>query len=492
LTNSDGLLNRKLPNILLLFPDQHRGDWTEFNPAIPVRTPNLKFLGENGVEFTNAITPSPLCSPARSCLASGREYDYCNIVDNGQNHPLEETSFYKLLQNAGYHTMACGKFDLNKPRYSYGKDGKQIYEGVNYFDSWGFSDGLDNGGKHNSIICYTKKGKWCPYLYYLDQKGVLQDHLNDFKSQNAYLREDPTPLSDEDYADNWIGRNGLALLLSVPKEKPWFLQVNFNGPHDPMDVTKSMRDKWKNINNFPPPNKCTRFNNEQNQRIRQNYSAMIENIDRWTGIFIDELKKRGEFENTIIVYSSDHGEMLGDHNRVAKGVPYQPAVNVPLVIRIPNNSNKKIINQPTKLIDLAATFLDFAGIKVPDYMDSRSLRPLLEGKTESVASIVISGLRHWRMAFDGRYKLIIGFEPGDVKTLIERLKQKILKKKHLQSSSVSKSETDRDKNKKIIKNTPVLLFDLVNDPLENHNIAIDHPDIVEKLLNEIKKTSSSL
>lgn len=482
----------KKPNILLLFPDQHRGDWTEFNPLIPVKTPNLKYLGENGVVFSNAITPSPLCSPARSCFASGREYDHCNIIDNGQNHPLDEISFYKLLQNAGYYTMACGKFDLNKPRYSYGKDGKQVYEGVRYFDIWGFSDGIDNGGKHNGVRCVENKGKWCPYLYYLHEKGLMEVHIKDFKIQNAYLRKNPTPLSDEDYADNWIGRNGLKLLDSVPKGKPWFLQVNFNGPHEPMDVTESMHNKYKEVTGFPEPNRCTRFNSSQSLRIRQNYSAMIDNIDKWTGIFIEELKKRGEFDNTIIVYSSDHGEMLGDHNKVAKGVPYHPSINVPLVVYIPDRVGKivkRTITRPVKLIDLAATFLDYAGVPIPDYMDSRSLRPILEDTGDLNYSIVLSGLRHWRSAFDGRYKLIVGYSENTPKGFWLKLKLKLLRKKNLPVPPTLKSNGDPNKaiGKKTIKYEPVILYDLINDPLENHNIAAQHPDIVERLMDEIRK-----
>ena len=82
------------PNILFFFPDQHRHDWIGTEPDNAVRTPYLDKLAQNGVRFTNAVTPSPVCAPARACLASGMEYDYCAVPDNGYNYPLENWTFY--------------------------------------------------------------------------------------------------------------------------------------------------------------------------------------------------------------------------------------------------------------------------------------------------------------------------------------------------------------------------------------------------------------
>src|SRR6056297_70795 len=94
------------PNFLLIVTEHHRGDWTEFNPEIPIKTPNIKKFGGEGVYFNNAVCPSPLCSPSRICLAAERKYDNCEIADNNQCYPLHHTSFYEILRDqAGYHTM---------------------------------------------------------------------------------------------------------------------------------------------------------------------------------------------------------------------------------------------------------------------------------------------------------------------------------------------------------------------------------------------------
>ena len=124
---------RSRPNILLLFPDQHRYDWTGFNKALPVRTPNLDRLAVRGVRFTNAVVASPLCAPSRACLASGSEYDRCGVRDNSQDYPVGRKTYYTLLRESGYHTAACGKIDLHKGSPSWGLNGKHLAARVGLF-----------------------------------------------------------------------------------------------------------------------------------------------------------------------------------------------------------------------------------------------------------------------------------------------------------------------------------------------------------------------
>lgn len=154
--------------------------------------------------------------------------------------------------------------------------------------------------------------------------------------------------------------------------------------------------------------------------------------------------------------------MLGDHNRWAKQVPYQPSTGVPLVIAGPGVREDRTEFGPVTTLDLTATFLDFAGIPIPVEMDSRCLRPMLQGTDGPRRSVVTSGLQEWRMAFDGRYKLIRGldsagkepragaYEPAEVKGSIRR-------------------------------RAPVPLFDLESDPAEQNNIAESNSTIVDRL-----------
>jgi arylsulfatase A-like enzyme len=411
-----GAAQPRRPNILLLFPDQHRFDFTGANPAVSTRTPNLDALAGRGVRFTRAICASPLCAPSRACLASGREYERCGVKNNGEDYPL----------------------DLHKKSKTWGLDGKGSLA------EWGFSDGIDNAGKRDAMSGAVTPQD--PYMAYLHERSLAAEHVADFARRKNYAATFPTPLPDDAYCDNWVARNGLELMRRFPAGRPWHLAVNFTGPHEPMDITASMEKRWRGAG-FPQPNRNTQFPPETHVAIRENYSAMIENIDRWVGVYVEAVRKRGELDNTLVVFSSDHGEMLGDHNRWGKAVPFQPSVGVPMVIAGPGVRHS-VSEALVSTMDLAATFLEYAGVGVPSGMDSRSLGPLLQGRARSHREHVLSGLNRWRMVYDGRYKLIVGFDPalppqGD---------------------------------------PAPILFDLERDPLENEDIAAAAPEHVRRLM----------
>jgi len=437
--------NRR-PNILLLFPDQHRHDWTGLGLPLDIRMPNLRALAARGARFTNAIAGSPLCAPSRACIAAGKEYARCGVASNAHDYPLPQTTFYSILRHAGYHVAACGKIDLHKKTMDWGLDGKRL------LPEWGFSAGIDNAGKIDAILSGAVTPK-DPYMAYLHREGLAAVHVADFKRRQREGHKDtePTPLPDPAYCDNWIASNALSLLRAAPEGKPWFLVVNFTGPHSPIDITRSMEAGCRD-RHYPQPNRCDQYDAATHTAIRQNYTAMVENIDRRAGEILDAVRERGDLENTIVIYSSDHGEMLGDHNRWGKTQPYQASAGVPFVAAGPGIPRGRTVTDPVTLVDLAATFLDYAGAPTPHDMDSRSMRPLLEGRAKQHREVVLSGLGSWRMAFDGRYKLIHGYHPG-------------LK------NQAQVSETA----------APPLLFDLTADPLENNNLAAKLPRHVRRL-----------
>jgi len=363
------------PNILFLFPDQHRPDWLGTNAALPVRTPAIDALASRGVSFSHAITPSPVCAPARACLAAGRSYQRCGVPNNDYDYPLDQPTYYTALRDEGYYVAGVGKFDLHKKTLDWGIDGSRC------LDAWGFSAGIDNEGKHDAIKNGLIEPKG-PYLAYLQASGLAAMHAQDFLQRHNYKDTYPTPLPNEAYCDNWVAENGLRLLRDFPADRPWHLQVNFTGPHEPMDVTERMQARWQDVG-FPPPHANDQWDAETHQRIRQNYAAMIENIDRHVGRFLDAVAARGERDNTLVIYGSDHGEMLGDHNRWAKSIWYQPSVGVPLIVAGPGVRQGMTSDALVSIHDLAATMLDYAGRAPLPGMDSRSFRPVLEGRAET-------------------------------------------------------------------------------------------------------------
>jgi arylsulfatase A-like enzyme len=419
------------PNILFFFPDQLRHDWTGLNPDLPVRTPNVSRLAAEGASFSRAITPSPLCAPCRAALMSGKEYDRCRVPTNGTDYPLDQTAFTHLLRDSGYHTMGCGKFDLHKATFDWGLDGRRLLE------EWGFSDGIDNEGKWDGIASGREQPRG-PYLQHLEERGLRQAHIDDFERRRVKDATHATLLPDDAYCDNWVAANGLKLLRRAPAGRPWFLQVNFTGPHDPWDITESMTALYDGAD-FPPAHGDESLPPERHVAVRRNYSAMVENIDRWVGIYLDELRARGELDNTLIVFSSDHGEMLGDRGIWGKSVPFRPSINVPLVVNGPGVTGGIVCERPTTILDLTATFLDVAGLPVPEEMDSRSLWPILRGEADAVRLRVVSGLRDWRVVIEGRHKLIAGVGGGHC------------------------------------------LYDVVADPWEEDDLAAREPGTVERL-----------
>lgn len=437
----------KRPNFLFLFSDQHRGDWMPYDKEIKrklgvedleLKMSNIRSLMDHGTAFTEAVSPAPLCAPARACLAAGKRYKNCRVYSNNTNYDAGLETFYGKLKNHGYYVSGVGKFDLNKADLEWGNGYHPLLQQI------GFSDAADSEGKMDTVWAALKDQPG-PYGRMLKERGWLDRHVEDMihRGGNTY----PTPLPDELYADNWITRESLEMIKGLPRERPWFLQVNFSGPHDPWDITESMKNAVSD-RSFPDAPGCTFCGD--NQKVRQNYAAMIENIDRCIGEILEAVKARGDWENTIVVYGSDHGEMMGDHNLYGKSKPEQGSVHIPLVIDASRFGGKRAVcnETPVELQDLAATFLDYAGLPVEESLESLSLKPVLNGTEPYVRKYGISELinpdpkgliKSFGTITDGEYKLIM--KVGE----------------------------------------PERLYDLSTDPFEMHDLAASRPEEVKRL-----------
>ena len=433
---------KRQPNLLFIFPDQQRWDWGPWNPHLDVRTPNLARLTENGVRFEHTICSSPLCAPSRACLASGLNFWRCGVNDNFDDTPLEGPFFYRNLRDAGYEVCAVGKVDLHKGTAEWKTDGSS------WLEQWGFTRGIDNEGKHaGKSTGFPPQG---PYMAMLHREGWADAHAADLADRHYFLDTHPTPLPEDLYSDNWIAGNCLSVLDQVEVGRPWFMQINYTGPHEPCDVTQSM---WESVQgrSFPGPIESSQYEPGDHQRIRQNYTAMIENIDRHTGEILAAIERRGELENTIVVYASDHGEMLGDHDCWEKSNYYDGALRVPLVIAGPGVESGRVSDALVQINDLGPTFLDLAGAEPLVDSDGVSLRPVLEGRARGVHDYAYSGLNQrsasrgnpegranvrdtrFDVVIDGRYKLAVDHsngrellfdgnaDPGELNNLVEEL-----------------------------------------------------------------------
>lgn len=206
------------------------------------------------------------------------------------------------------------------------------------------------------------------------------------------------------------------MISELPDDRPWFLQLNFSGPHDPWDITQEMYSAIQE-RSFPPAAECPQEELVHNRAVRKNYAAMIENIDRQIGLCINELTRRQMLDNTIIIYAADHGELMGDHGLYGKSRPEQGSIHIPLVIDASHlgGVRDKYLHTPVELQDLAATFLDYAGVDIPENWESRSLRPLAEGTAQMVRETALSELitrgkgplKSFGCVTDGTWKLIM-------------------------------------------------------------------------------------
>ncbi|WP_454855253.1 sulfatase family protein [Rhizobium binxianense] len=469
----------KRPNILLIFPDQVRPDWIEPVAGVPVRTPNVRRLAARGTLFARAWTPSPLCAPARACLACGTSYDRSPVKHNKDNVPETAETIYKRMARAGYAVSTTGKLDLLKGYMDWGSDGRHMHQGRSRLEDLGFTGGIDSAGKHDALFG-RDRGAQEPYMGYLASLGLDTVHYEDYRRREpaemvvtigealkgnplapppAYANTDLSPLPEDAYPDNWIGRKGLEELRRLMAgEAPWFLTVNFAGPHEPLDVTRRMRDRWKDIV-FPPPHGYPDNDDSAlQQTIRQNYAAMIELIDDWLGAYVETLEAAGQIDDTLVVFASDHGEMLGDLNLWAKQLPHEASVGVPLVMAGPGcRPAPHPCKSPVSLLDMMMTFLDYGGIDGAGF-EGVSLRPTLETGAAPERELVYAGLGNWRAVSDGRFKLVAGLREDIV--------------------SFRSQFTDWDAS----AIASAKLFDLDADPWESHDISTAEPAIRRRLM----------
>ena len=364
----------KQNNVLLLFPDQHRGDWLPgANGVKGLDMPNLLSLMEEGFSFTNCVTPSPLCAPARACLALGDDYDHCGTYNNRFCMPTDRKTIYSLIRDRGFLVGSAGKLDLHKPCLYWSESGWLPQLG-----RIGFTDAVDSEGKWDTLwASYTEANG--PYGAYLRTSGLMEKYARDYTTRFFDpMTTAPASLPDEAYADNWVTDTALRILdRFFASGKPWFVTVNFSGPHDPWDITESMAEEADAFD--PPMNDGCGMDPGLLKNVRRNYGEMLKNIDRDIGKILDSLRKSGQYDDTLVIYSADHGEMLGDRGQYYKSKPYRASVHIPLILSGPGILHGERTHTPVQLQGVSATIAEWCGAVLPKDRDGRSLLRIAEG-----------------------------------------------------------------------------------------------------------------
>jgi arylsulfatase len=422
------------PNLLFLFPDQWRGDWLGCaDEAVPVRTPNIDALASYGVRFPKARTNSPLCAPARACLATGEFYPVVGVESGHHDLPRGAATVFQLLRNAGFTVATCGKNDLRKGAYLRGEADADAW-----LAGFGFTHIREHAGKRDAALMAIEN-RPDPYVRFLHENGAIDAYLGDMaardmlRTRNREVSGIANRLPRELYTDDFCGRNALDLIETMPLTTPWCLWVNFPGPHEPFDPPAELLRSYEGVA-FPDPVAPDPSDPSDHQAVRRAYAAMMTGIGEWIGRILDAIAARGELDRTIVVFSSDHGEMLGDHGKWGKAVAYEGSLRIPLVIAGPGLRVNVVSWALAELADIGATLIDAAGIAVPKNFAAQSLLPVLQGRIDDAKhrSHQFAALGDWQAMILDRYKAVrqtdgrvmlydLATDPGELVDLAARV-----------------------------------------------------------------------
>lgn len=424
-------------NILFIMADQLRADWVAADSP-KANTPNLDELAKDGTVFSRALCNGPVCAPSRASIAAGIYPFRFGATSNRNSFPADQPTVYQALRRAGYQVGLVGKMDLHKPDHYYGPDGT-----VPLMSHLGFTHLCETEGKMNAgrarsepsrgrgrsgERAYDMEGDWDlagPYQRYLQQQGWLEKFVRDTEQRKEHLpvwHTMPGILPDELHHDRFVGRSARLMMDRLDRTQPWFLCVSFVGPHDPWDAPGTMLQHYAN-HSFGRPifdemkdkpdwvrsrqkRQSGGMPQDQVQEICRHYAANLTVIDEEVGALVAAIRSRGELDQTTIVFTSDHGEMLGDHGLFQKAIMYEGALRVPLIVKIPGQAGATS-NAMAELVDLYPTLLDIAGVAYdPTRLDGRSLLPVLRRPSADHKAWQVSHLERCRMISDGRFKLI--------------------------------------------------------------------------------------
>lgn len=404
------------PNIVLITTDQQRYDSLGVNGSEWMKTPCLNALAKRGAVFRHAYTQNPVCIPSRACIQTGR-YTHQHgvqymetIIDDTPGLPAWEVTFMERLQCAGYHTGAFGKIHMmpergfHEMKITGGKGGR-------WTKSAGLPIGLGPLGRDYAA--------WLEERHPGGYEAIYEQRRHpDYKKYKTAITN-ILPL--EEYIDYWITENTIEF-VQRDHGKPFFAWCGFCGPHGPVDPPNPYDSVYSMEDVVLPPNYAVNENGnprattpEQDHIARRfcaYYWGLVTLIDDMVGRIVSTLEEKGIMDNTLIIFTTDHGEMMFEHGRLGKGNFYEAIIRLPLIIVPPRGiPNGREIEGLVETYDIAPTALDYAQSEIPSNMSATSLRPLLEGRgagKELVLSEYISNDRSRRgvCVHTERYKYV--------------------------------------------------------------------------------------
>ena len=426
---------RRKPNILYLMTDQHRGDCLGCAGNKVIKTPHLDSIAADGVRFSRAYSSTPSCTPARSAILTGLSPWRHGMLGYGriaEQYPFE---LPQALRDAGYYLFGIGKmhwYPQNKLR-----------------------------GYHGTLLDESGRA---------ETPGFVSDYRLWFKERAPDLNPDATGIGWNDYRakayvlpeelhpTRWTGDRAVDFIEKYDRPEPFMLKVSFARPHSPYDPPKrfvEMYDEedmpaprvggWaaRYAEHKDPPNPSLWHGDlgvRQAKESRRAYYGSVTFIDEQIGRILGALRNRGMYDNTLIIFFADHGDMLGDHHLWRKTYAYEGSANIPMLLRWPksmamDDRRGRTLSEPVELRDVLPSFLDAAGARIPDNLDGRSMLDLVRGNTRNwrqhidLEHSMCYDQDHWNALTNGRFKYIyfaydgreqlfdIEHDPGELRDL---------------------------------------------------------------------------
>lgn len=404
------------PNILFIMADQFRGDVMGCAGG-PARTPNLDALAGEGVLFTNCCTAAPLCVPARISMMAGLYPHDTGAWDNAPYALSPEAPMWsRVIRALGYGSAVFGKLHLHT---DYG----DIIARGDVVRGYGFETVDETSGPHAACRARTHMGELWKAL------GLWDGYCADMRGRGKAPRAKPSPLPLEAYYDVYVGRRGREYLEGYGGEAPWFCHVSFGGPHEPWDTPEPYAGLYKGAALPPPlPPVRDRFvgrprgeydrlwetgelhcDEKTAREIRADYCGGVTLIDEMIGGLLETVRRRGEWEHTVVLFTSDHGELNGDHGLVNKRNFLRPALNVPLIVRTPETARRggRRCGGLVSLLDVGPTLAELAGGTLDYEQFGRSLIPCIRDPERPHRDYILSEYAGEIMYMDREWKLAV-------------------------------------------------------------------------------------
>ena len=380
----------KRPNVLMLYTDQQRWDTLGLvNDA--VHTPHLNALAESGVHFTNAFCNNPVCMPSRQSMLSGQYPSVVGCTVNGIEMREDVPCVHTILKPYGYHTANLGKLhfknhsnrDHREPHPSYGFDTLILSDEPGCYDD-AYLKWVEERDPSQVENCRTALPPAA-----LEHRGLPQPSrgAGEGGARHGRTMVDPYVFDGPEHLTHtsFVAEETITYL-----EKHWsdtfFAIAGFYVPHDPLNPPKRFVEMYDParlpLPAMNPGEDHRNLSPDEWRTMKAYYYAQVSHLDDRIGMILDALTEAGERDNTIIIFTADHGEHLGDHGLTGKGAPgYDSCSHVPLIVSYPAAIPAgQVRDDLIESVDIAPTILDYCGVQAPPFFQGGSFRPLIEGR----------------------------------------------------------------------------------------------------------------